>query len=93
MSERHPLWQQADKLQMDWKDLGARIIEFRAHLATYISEDSQPIERAKLTCPDCPATAFTPGAMEQHRYLHHDGPLPEIYAIADQRASDETVNS
>lgn len=34
MSDRHPVWELLDKIQMDNRDMAARIVELRAHFAS-----------------------------------------------------------
>lgn len=34
MSERHPIWELLDRIQMDNRDTAAKIVELRAHVAS-----------------------------------------------------------
>lgn len=82
-SVRHPLWRLADEIQMDVRQLSAKLVELRAQLSAVDLPEAAPVFRC-----ECGDTQRTQHDLEEHRYRHHDGPLPSLWALADERSGD-----
>lgn len=81
----HPVWQLLDQMQMDLRQLSARMVELRAHVAS-MNLDEHP---SSFPCPDCGSAFVRLSTMQTHRYHHHGGPLPDTWAAEDSRVADE----
>ena len=81
MSERHTVWRQLDKMQMDIRDLAARMVELRATVAGL-----QLPEGEKPECPVCGLVFSKRLWMETHWYQAHDGPIPSSDQAAERLA-------
>jgi hypothetical protein len=79
----HPLWHLADQIQMDLRAATAKLVQLRAQLANITLPDTP----RRVPCPDCAWDFQHLSAMQEHRYHHHDGPLPHHWATADQHAT------
>lgn len=84
MSHDHPVWAMLDRMQMDLRELSARMVELRAHVAALELPDEAP----RFTCETCKRADFrSVPALEEHAYIHHDGPLPERDRRAEELAN------
>jgi hypothetical protein len=95
MTPRHEIWKLADRLQMDLANAERRLVELRSHLAQLKLPD---LEQPEHLCPECHNAGITHdlrGALKlaEHRYVAHDGPLPDHYAAAEAHSDpgDETA--
>ena len=81
MTDRHPIWELLDKLQMDNRAQAAKLVELRALMC-----DVQIPEPVQFTCPDCGIRFCRVSLMEEHRYSAHEGPVPGHYLSAERLA-------
>lgn len=94
MSERHDIWEIADRMQMDIRALGVRMVELRAQLAAL----NLPKPR-ELTCPQpgCGLKFKGPNTLAEHVHVSHSGPLPPAWrraeAISDEFVDDDEAGS
>ena len=77
-SERHDIWQVADALQMDLRAASAKLVELRGRLAGL-----ELPAASSVTCPQCGLKCRGKVTLEEHLYVSHDGPLPEVYRRID----------
>lgn len=88
MSHDHQIWQLLDRLQMDNRAQAAKLVELRALVANI--DLPNPNESV---CDVCGAKHRHKHAMEEHRYIVHDGPVPAHYLAAEARAIPDTLTS
>jgi hypothetical protein len=80
-SERHPVWQLLDKLQMDNRAQAAKLVELRALVAGLGLPEYEP-----AICPDCGTKFSSKLTRDEHLYNAHGGPIPEHYLAAERAA-------
>jgi len=81
MSDRHPLWQLLDRLQMDIRSMDAKLVEIRSLISQL-----QLAPPTRHLCVDCGAVHRHSQALAEHRYRCHDGPVPAHYLAAELAA-------
>jgi hypothetical protein len=81
--DRHELWQLLDAIQMDLRAATAKLVAVRAH----ISQLDLPQPTA-ATCPHCQLRLAGPNTLAEHLHVSHNGPIPDHWLLADQRAAD-----
>lgn len=82
MTERHPVWQLLDKLQMDNREQAAKLVELRA----LVSQLELP-NPAKRRCDTCGVSFRNQLLRDEHVYHSHQGPVPEHYLRAERLAN------
>ena len=80
MSHEHEVWQLLDRLQMDWRSMGARLTELRAQVSALDLPDA-----SAFVCDGCGLRFRSAPRLAEHLYVSHDGPLPAHYAAAEER--------
>jgi hypothetical protein len=69
------------RVQMDLRDLSAKVTELRAHIA------SLPEDGPVIRCDPCFITFRSEARLAEHRYHHHAGPVPEHWLEAEGRSA------
>jgi hypothetical protein len=87
VTKRHEIWQLIDGIQMDLRTASTKLVELRGRLAA-LDLPRTRIGWEARTCAACQAVFRSIWELQEHAYRVHDGPLPDSYAKADQRAGD-----
>ena len=80
-SERHPIWQMLDKLQMDNRQQATKLVELRALVAGIELPDPEA-----SVCDRCGIKFRSHLQRDEHVYTAHDGPVPPHYLRAETLA-------
>lgn len=85
MTDRHPIWQLADEIQMDLRAATSKLVSLRAQIAA-LNLDATAGQRPE--CPIC--TASFPGdrTLAEHMFNQHDGPVPAHWAAIEHASLD-----
>jgi hypothetical protein len=77
----HEILELAKKIRYDLTALQAKTSEL-LQMAARLEPPAPPI-----ICPECQLPFKGPKTLAEHRYQQHDGPLPEHWATAEERAA------
>lgn len=77
-TDRNPLWQLLDALQMNHRTMGAQIVELRARIANLDIPNPE-----MTTCSHCGPMPGGLRTLAEHLYTSHDGPEPEHWRNHD----------
>jgi hypothetical protein len=84
MAEQHPILAALAKAQYDLTSAQAWLAEVRRQVATLKIEAA-----AEHVCDACGLDLAGMFKLAEHRYLQHDGPVPEHWEVAEQIAEPE----
>lgn len=75
------LWQLLDAIDHHHRAALAKTTELRALIATLNLK-----KPAEHRCPTCHLSLRSQAALDEHRYITHDGPAPTHWVDAEQKA-------
>lgn len=80
----HDVWDLLDKIQMDHRVMGARIVQLRAQVAALDLPGKTVLE-----CGHCRMRLPSQRRLDEHVYISHDGPHPPHWLGAEQLAAPD----